>query len=73
MSETKEEATLKICPFSGKICIGAECTLWSQVGIMKPGSFTPLLQGICAFTALCLLVAPRPQPQHIPPRGFNLQ
>jgi hypothetical protein len=56
------ENNIKVCPFFGEACKEDKCTLWTEIGVMRPGMIAPQKEGMCAFPALVLLIGtPRPQ------------
>jgi len=70
--QEKQVATL--CPFLNEECIQEKCALWTEIVGMKPGLSTPQKQGVCVFTALCMITStpklqPTPGAMRMPP-GF---
>jgi len=68
--EDIEQQVIKVCPFSGKICIRDRCALWMEMTVGKPGMVVPQKQGMCAFPAM-VMVSSTPKVM-MPPQRPNL-
>jgi len=47
--EDIEQQVIKVCPFSGKICIRDRRALWMEMTVGKPGMVVPQKQGMALF------------------------
>ena len=72
-SNEQEVGQIKLCPFLNDNCIQERCALWTEIGVMKSSLAVVQKQGVCAFTALCMIASiPKAQPAPIRMPPFNL-